>query len=283
MLLKRRIRKLTLWAVVSRIVLYGWCFFSLFVFFWVINSSLKTNNAFFSNIWGIFAKHSFHNYSKVWTNYRLGRYFLNSISVVIPSVLGLLAVSAPAAYVLSRFSFPFSKGITKMVSFGMGIPYQLLLVPLFFLLFDLKLINSKAGLILVYIALSIPFTVFLLMSFFKTLPSTLEEAAEIDGCGPIRTFFLIMLPLARNGLVAAAVLNFVGLWNEFLLALTFISKDAHYTLSMGLYSLQGSLQYTGDWVSLFAAFTMVVIPTFLLFIFLSRTIVVGMTMGAVKE
>jgi len=274
---------LSAWEIISRLVLYLWCIFSLFVFLWVINSSLKTNNAFFSNIWGVFTQPETENYSKVWNNYRLGRYFFNSVSVVVPSVLGLLAVSAPAAYVLSRFKFPLSGSITKLVSFGMGIPYQLLLVPLFFLLFTLNLINSKLGLILVYIALSVPFTVFLLMSYFKTLPSTLEESAEIDGCGPIRTFFLIMLPLARNGLVAAAVLNFVGLWNEFLLALTFISKDATYTLSMGLYALQGSLQYTGDWVSLFAAFTMVVIPTFILFILLSRTIVVGMTMGAVKE
>lgn len=273
----------TTWDIVSRLVIYLWCGFSIFVFSWVINSSLKSNHSFFSDIWGLVAAPNMGNYEKVWTNYHLNRYFLNSIFVVIPSVIGLIVVSAPAAYVLARKEFPLQKTITRLVSFGMGIPYQLLLVPLFFLLFNLRLINSKIGLVLVYIALSIPFTIFLLLGYFKTLPKSLEEAAEIDGCGPIRTFFQIMLPLAQNGLVSAAVLNFVGLWNEFLLALTFISGDSNYTLSMGLNALQGSLQYTGDWVSLFAAFTLVVIPTFIMFIFLSRSIVAGMTMGAVKE
>lgn len=276
-------KKLSVWDILSRLVLYLWCAFSIFVFLWVINSSLKSNQSFFSDIWGIFSDAQTGNYVKVWTNYRLGRYFLNSVLIVVPSVLGLLAVSAPAAYVLARKEFPLKNSLTRIISFGMGIPYQLLLVPLFFLLFSLGLINTKLGLICVYIALSIPFTVFLLLGYFRTLPKSLEESAEIDGCGPIRTFFRIMLPLAQNGLVAAAVLNFVGLWNEFLLALTFISKDIHYTLSMGLYALQGSLQYTGDWVSLFAAFTLVVIPTFIMFILLSRAIVAGMTMGAVKE
>lgn len=274
---------MNLWSLLSRLFLYLWCAFSIFVFLWVINSSLKTNQEFFSSIWGLFTKAQTGNYGKVWNNYHLGIYFRNSVFTVIPAVLGLLAVSAPAAYVLARFDFPLKNTITRLVSFGMGIPYQLLLVPLFFLLFELRLINSLTGLVLVYVALSIPFTVFLLISYFATLPKSLEEAAEIDGCGPGKTFFVIMLPLARNGLVAAGVLNFVGLWNEFLLALTLLSKDAKYTLSMGLYALQGSLQYTGDWVSLFAAFTMVVIPTFILFILLSRTIVAGMTMGAVKE
>ncbi|WP_018526214.1 carbohydrate ABC transporter permease [Alkalispirochaeta alkalica] len=278
-----RIGKLTWWEIFARALLYLWCGFSIFVFLWVINSSLKTNREFFSNIWALFSTPQTANYEKVWVTYQLGRYFINSLLLVLPSVLALLAISAPAAYVLARIPFPFREGLTRIVSFGMGIPYQLLLVPLFFLLFRLGLINNLLGLILVYVALSVPFTVFLLLGYFRTLPRTLEEAAEIDGCGPIRTFFQIMLPLARNGLVAAAVLNFVGLWNEFLLALTFLNRQSLYPLSRGLYALQGSLQYTGDWVSLFAAFTLVVIPTFLLFILLSRTIVAGMTMGAVKE
>ncbi len=276
-------KHLTAWEIISRIVLYFWCGFSIFVFLWVINSSLQSNRSFFTNIWSVATQPQTENYTKVWNNYRLSTYFFNSVLIVVPSVLGLLAVCAPAAYVLARIEFPFKNSISRIISFGMGIPYQLLLVPLFFLLFSMGLINSKIGLVMVYIALSIPFTVFLLLGYFKTLPKSLEESAEIDGCGPIRTFFQIMLPLARNGLVAAAVLNFVGLWNEFLLALTFITKDANYTLSMGLYALQGSLQYTGDWVALFAAFTLVVIPTFILFILLSRAIVAGMTMGAVKE
>lgn len=270
-------------GILVRIFLYLWCGFSLLAFLWIVFSSLKTNREFFQNIWGMFKEPQFENYAKVWGNYKLGRYFFNSLFVVILSVLGLLVVSAPASYVLSRIKFPFSKFLTKFFTLGMGVPYQLLLVPLFFILFKMKLINSLWGLILVYIALSLPFTIFLMMGFFKTLPHQLEEAAYIDGSSGINTFFKIMLPLGRPALVTAGIFNFIGLWNEFLLALTFLSDSKKYTLSMGLYSLQGSMQYTGDWVSLFAGFTMVVIPTFLVYLGLSKTIMEGLTMGALKE
>lgn len=270
-------------SILAKAFLYLWSGFSLFAFLWIVMSSLKNNKEFFSNIWGFPNSIQFSNYIKVWTNNKLGVYFFNSLIVVISSVLILLIISAPVAYVLSRIEFPFRKSLTKLFTFGMGIPYQLLLVPLFFILFKLKLINSLVGLVLVYVALSIPFTVFLMMGFFKTLPHQLEEAAYIDGCGPIYTFFKIMLPLGRPALVTAGIFNFIGLWNEFLLALTFISKSSKFTLSIGLYAIEGSLQYTGDWVSLFAAFTMVVIPTFLVYIILSKTIMEGLTMGALKE
>lgn len=137
--------------------------------------------------------------------------------------------------------------------------------------------------ILIYIALSIPFTIFLIQGFFRSLPSVLEEAAYIDGCGPMRTFFSIMLPLGKPGLITAAIFNFISLWNEFLLALTFVNDSTDYPLSVGLYALQGSLQYTGDWVALFAALVVITLPTLLIYVFLSRQIIEGLTMGAVKE
>ena len=125
----------------------------------------------------------------------------------------------------------------------------------------------------IYIALSIPFTIFLIQGFFRSLPSVLEEASYIDGCGPMRTFFSIMLPLGKPGLIAAAIFNFISLWNEFLLALTFVNDSADYPLSVGLYALQGSLQYTGDWVALFAALVVITLPTLLIYVFLSRQII----------
>ena len=166
---------------------------------------------------------------------------------------------------------------------GLGIPYQLLLVPLFYMLFQVGLIDSLSGLIVVYVALSLPFTIYLLMGFFKTLPHELEEAAYIDGCSPIKTFRVIMLPLAQPGVISAAIFNFVGLWNEFLLANTFIQTQDKFTLSLGLYGLQGSMTYTGNWVTLFAGFTVVLIPTMIIYLILSRRITEGLTMGAVKE
>jgi len=165
----------------------------------------------------------------------------------------------------------------------MGIPYQLLLVPLFFMMAGIGLTNTLSGLTLLYVALSIPFTVFIMQGFFKTLPSELEQAALIDGCTPISTFFRIMLPLGRPALVTAGIFNFIFLWNEFLLAFTFIGHKRGFTLPVGIYGLQGSLQYTGDWVALFAGFVVVSLPTLVVYIFMSKQVIEGLTMGAVKE
>lgn len=266
-----------------KLFLYLWCAFSIFAFLWIVLSSFKTNNEFFGNAWGLPAIPQIVNYIKVFTDYSLGRNFINSLIIVTGSVAGIILVSAPAAYVLSRFQFRGSGFISKFFALGMGVPFQLLLIPLFFMLNDIHLVSTYRGLILVYIALSIPFTVFLISGFFRSLPGVLEEAAYIDGCGLIRTYFSIMLPLGKPGLVTAAIFNFISLWNEFMLALTFIGNNEKYPLSIGLYALQGSMQYTGDWVALFAALVVVTVPTLVVYLLLSRQIIEGLTMGAVKE
>lgn len=281
--MKRKELSVILFDWISKGILYLWCGFSLFAFFWIFISSLKTNREFFTNTWGFFKIPQFSNYAKVWFNYNLGANFFNSVLVVAVSVVGILAVSAPAAYVLARINFPGHRLLERFFILGLGIPYQLLLIPLFFLLFQIGLVDSVWGLALIYIALSLPFTIYLLIGFFKTLPHELEEAAYIDGCSPMKTFRKIMLPLGQSGIISAAIFNFVGLWNEFLLANTFIQTQDKFTLSLGLYGMQGSMTYTGDWVSLFAGFTVVIIPTLVIYIILSRRIIEGLTLGAVKE
>jgi ABC-type glycerol-3-phosphate transport system permease component len=150
------------------------------------------------------------------------------------------------------------------------------------LLTGLRLVNTMPGLILVYVSLSIPFTVFLLTAFFATLPGELEEAALIDGCTSWQSFRHVMLPLAAPGLLTAAIFNGIGLWNEYQLALVFINNPDNRTLSLGLYSMQNAMQYTGDWPALFAGVVIVMVPTVLLFIVLSERMISGITMGAVK-
>ena len=277
------VRRLSILKILSRVGLYLWCAFSVFIFCWIIISSLKTNREFFSNMWGVASKQQFGNYTKVLTRYRLGQNFLNSLFVVLSAVFLLLVVCTPASYVLSRIKFKGRTLMSRLFTLGMGIPYQLLLVPLFFLMASINMINKLTGLVILYVALSIPFTVFIMQGFFKTLPHELEEAAMIDGCSPIETFFRIMLPLGRPALVTAGIFNFIFLWNEFILALTFISNASKFTLSVGIYSLQGSMQYTGDWVSLFAGFVVVALPTLAVYMVMSRRVIEGLTMGAVKE
>ncbi len=267
----------------ARMFLYLWCIFSVFTFAWMVLCSLKTNREFFSNAWGLPEVVQWNNYVKVFQSYHLGNNFINSIIIVAISVFFIVLISAPAAYVLSRCQFPGNGLFNKLFTIGMGVPFQLLLIPLFFQMYSIGIVGTKTSLILVYIALSLPFTIFLMQGFFRSLPSVLEEAAYIDGCSPIRAFFSIMLPLGKPGLITAAIFNFISLWNEFLLALTFIGDSVDYPLSVGLYALQGSLQYTGDWVVLFAALVVITLPTLLIYIFLSRQIIGGLTMGAVKE
>lgn len=208
---------------------------------------------------------------------------LNSIFVVFVSVAIILIISAPIAYVLTRIKFFGSEFLSQFFTAGMGIPYQVLLIPLFGMISAWHWADSLPGLILVYVSLSIPFTVYLLTGFFASLPVELEEAAALDGASPFQTFTTVMLPLASPGLLTVAIFNFMGLWNEYMLAMIFITSGEKRTLSLGLYALQGSMQYTGDWVGLFAGIVMVMLPTAVLFIFLSEKMISGITLGGVKS
>jgi N-acetylglucosamine transport system permease protein len=265
------------------IIVGGWSAFSLFFVVWVVLASLKSTRNLFGNPWSLPLNPAFGNYVKTWFVSRFGDYFLNSLLVVSLSVLALLVVSAPAAYVLSRGKFRGREAISNFIVFGMGVPIPLLFVPLVVLVSALHLVDTLTGLGVVYVSLSVPFTVYVLQGFFSSLPSELESAAIIDGCSDWQIFWHVMLPLARPGLATVAILNFVGLWNEYQLSLVLINSPEKRTLSLGIYSLITSMKYTGgDWPGLFAGVTIVMIPTIILFVFLSERMISGITMGGVK-
>jgi N-acetylglucosamine transport system permease protein len=265
------------------IIVGGWSAFSLFFVVWVVLASLKSTRNLFGNPWSVPLNPAFGNYVKTWFVSRFGEYFLNSLLVVSLSVLALLVVSAPAAYVLSRGKFRGRDAISNFIVFGMGVPIPLLFVPLVVLVSALHVVDTLTGLGLIYVSLSVPFTVYVLQGFFSSLPSELESAAVIDGCSDWQIFWHVMLPLARPGLANVAILNFVGLWNEYQLSLVLINTPEKRTLSLGIYSLITSMKYTGgDWPGLFAGVTIVMIPTIILFVFLSERMISGITMGGVK-
>jgi N-acetylglucosamine transport system permease protein len=259
-----------------------WTAFTIFAFFWILVSSLKDNRELFASAWALPSALHFENYEKAWRLARIGNYFLNSVVVVSVATALIVAVSAPAAYVLSRIPFRGRELVTNGIIAGMGVPYQVLLVPLFVLLTQIHLVDTLPGLILVYVSLSLPFTIFLLTGFFRSLPSELEDAAAIDGATEYQVFFRVMLPLASPGIITAAIFNFIGLWNEYMLALVMINDQNKRTLSLALYGLQGSMQYTADWVGLFAGVVIVMVPTLVLFIVMSERVIAGITLGATK-
>lgn len=259
-----------------------WIGFTIFAFLWVILTSFKTNQELFANVWSLPSHLEWKNYVKAWNVVRMKDYFLNSLIVVTGSTLAILLVSAPAAYVLSRIPFRGRTLLTAFFTAGMGIPRVLLLVPLFMLMNSLRLTDSLFGLGITYVAISLSFTILLLTAFFATLPSELEESAAIDGASPFVTFWRVMLPLASPGLGTAFTFNFIWLWKEYFWALVLISTDSKRTISLGLYSLQGSMQYSADWVGLFAGCVIVMVPTLILYFIMSERIMSGITLGAVK-
>lgn len=284
------VHRSTLWDRVRRVLprlpatvfLWFWTAFTIFAFLWIIISSFKDNRELFASAWALPTIFHFENYEKAWRLARMGNYFLNSVIVVSISTALIVAVSAPAAYVLSRIPFRGREVVTNGIIAGMGVPYQVLLVPLFVLLTQIQLADTLPGLILVYISLSLPFTIFLLTGFFRSLPSELEDAAAIDGANEYQVFYRVMLPLASPGIITAAIFNFIGLWNEYMLALVMINDQEKRTLSLALYGLQGSMQYTADWVGLFAGVVIVMVPTLIMFILMSERVIAGITLGATK-
>lgn len=279
--LSQRIRNF-LGTIPAYTILIVWSVFTIFGMLWLFTSSFKRTGDILRGVWSLPTDPFLGNYEKAWSVVNMGTYFWNSIIIVSVSIILLLIVSAPAAYVLTRIKFRGVQFLNQFFIAGMGIPYPLLFIPLFLILKKTALIDTLPGLILIYVALSIPFTVFLLTGFFATLPEEIEESAALDGAGAFRIFFSIMLPLASPGLLTAAIFNFIGLWNEYMLALIFMTSQEKRTVALGLYALQGSMQYTGDWGALFAGVMIVVLPTILLYLVLSERMIAGITLGTGK-
>lgn len=237
------------------------------------------------------------NYRSAWTKSHFSSFFVNSLLVTLVSLAGILSASAMAAYVLARFSFRGNRLLFMYFISGMMIPAQLVLVPLFFqfselsawgsaalhpLGLELRLHDTLSGLITIYIALSLPFTILVLTGFFKTLPGALREAAIVDGCTEYGVFRHVMLPLSKPGMVTAAIFNFLGLWNEYLFALVFVNTTGKKTLPLGLASVSMQAQYRTDYGLMFAGLVIVLLPTLAVYLLLQRQLTRGITVGALK-
>jgi ABC-type glycerol-3-phosphate transport system permease component len=267
------------------LILIAWASVTVFIFVWLLMTSFKTNPEVFGSPWAFPTtplEAGSANYGKAWNVSKMGIYFGNSVLVTTISVLLVVAVSAPASYALTRIQFPGNGLLSYYFVAGMGLPLQLIMIPLFVFLAQFRLANTLQGLILVYVAVSVPFTILLLTGFYRTLPTELEDAAAIDGCSEYGIFFRVMLPLSSPGLMTAVILNFITIWNEFLLALLIINRDTLKTMPLGIYGLRFSMQYTADWAALFAGIVIVVIPNLLFYIIFSDRIASGLTLGAEK-
>jgi multiple sugar transport system permease protein/N-acetylglucosamine transport system permease protein len=273
------------WLVAHLFGVITWliALFSIFVLLWIVLAAFKTTDEIFSNPLGLPGTWRWDNFVAAWEQSNFGVAFLNTLGLVIATAVSTILLAAPAAYALSRFRVAGSRAITAGFAIGLGIPVQLIVLPLYFALSSVGLVNNFIGLWLIYVATSMPFAVFFLTGFFGALPREIEEAASLDGASPFRTFWTVMLPLARSGIVTLVILNVIAHWSETTFALVFMQTTINETLPLALLKFLQRLQYTGaDWGQLFAGVVIVLLPILIIYVWLGRRIIEGLTLGAGK-
>jgi len=266
----------------SHVLLAVWSIVVIVPFLWVVLSSFKTTKEILASPFSLPAHWQFDNYAHAWTDAGIRQFFVNTVIVVSVALVLVMLLGAMCAYVLARFKFPGSRFIYYLMLAGLTFPIFLAIVPLFFILKNLGLINTLPGLIMVYVAFALPFTVFFLYAFFRTLPDDVYEAALIDGAGEWRTFFRIMLPMARPGMAAVAIFNFLGLWNQFLLPVALNTDQSRYVLTQGMASFASQAGYAVDFGALFAAVVITVVPVLIVYVIFQRRLEGSVSRGTFR-
>ena len=254
----------------------------IFPMIWTLITSLKTSAELFQSPWDLPAVPQWDNYVRAWTKINVGTYMFNSIFVSASSLFFIMLLGSMIAYALARFDFKGNRVIYFYFISAMMIPGFLGFIPAWFLLRDIGLLGTHLGLIVMYVSGSLPFTVFFLQAFFKTLPRELEEAAIIDGASLFSVWWRIMMPLAQSGLLTIGVFNFLGVWNEYFWALVTIADDNLKTLPLGMANLYQVAHYATDWGALFAGFVIMLVPTFIVYAIFQSRLTSGITIGALK-
>jgi ABC-type glycerol-3-phosphate transport system permease component len=279
--------KKTIWtdktvATISHIALIAWVVIICAPLLWVLMSSFKTTQQIFASPFTLPTSFNFDNYVSAWTSASIGTYFFNTVIVVGFALAIVMLLGSMCAYYLARYEFKGSKIIYYLMLAGLTFPIFLAVVPLFQTLRGFGLLNTFPGLIITYVAFALPFTVFFLYAFFRTLPQEIAEAAMIDGAGPWRIFFTIMLPMAKPGIASVAIFNFLGLWNQFLLPIALNTNTANYVLSQGMASFASQAGYAVNFGALFAAVVITVLPVLVTYIIFQRQLQGSVQTGMLK-
>jgi ABC-type glycerol-3-phosphate transport system permease component len=252
---------------------------SIFPLAWMITTSLRERYEVFGG--PLIPKHvNLDAYSFILNDFHIITYFRNSLAITSTTVLAVVSLATLAGYAFAHLDF-WGKEIIFLVLLGtLMVPPTVLVLPLFLQLRDLGLMNTQRGLALAYISGGIAFSVFLMRSFFKTLPTELIDAGRVDGASEFGIFLRIMLPLARPGIATVLIFQFMGTWNEFLYAATLVQTPEMRNLQPAIFSMVG--RYSTNWPALTAALTLSVIPIIIVYIFMQRQFVAGLTAGAVR-
>jgi len=282
---KAIVRKRILYTILF-IIIICWTLIQIYPILMMFVNSIKTESELAIEPWGLPKTFSFKNWIDVWTGRRtgsdmaLGKFFINSLIVSMGSILLILIVAVNAGYAFAFFKFK-GKKISYSLQIAMiAVPTQALIIPIFHMMSVLDLTNNYIGLIGVYTAFMLPFTIIIMTANFREIPFELIEVARLDGCSEFRIIWTIIIPVAKGIILSLAILSLIGIWNELLYAFLLMNRYDTKTLTVGILSLKG--QYVIKWTGLFAGLSISSLPIIILYIIFQKQISKSMTLGALK-
>ena len=273
-------KKTDIGAVIKYICLSVFAVCCLYPILWLFLNSFKDNKDLFANPWGLPVTYRFDNYIRAVTKGSIGQSFFNSVVITVAAVFIAVLLGSMVSYGIARLRFKYSLFVKGLFMVGMSIPAYAAIVPLFSMFNGMNLLDSYASVIIAQVVFAFPITVFILEGFFSTLPTELEEAAVMDGCTAIGTYFKIITPVAKPSIVTVAVIDFINIWNDLLFPQIFLSSEKKMPLPVALTTFADldSVDYT----CMLAAVVLTIIPTVFVYMILHDKIMDGMTAGAVK-
>ena len=248
---------------------------------WLFIASVKPTVELASEPFAFPKTVTFENFVNVLSDGKIGMYMWNSLKVTGLSLILIVVLSSTAGYALSKFRMRGKKQIYSFFTFGIMVPVQITLIPLFIFYSNVGILNTSMSLVLPQVGFALPLSVMMFVSFYEFVPNELIEAAIVDGCSPFRTFIQIVFPLARNTVITIASMSSILIWNDFIFANTFISETNAKTVAMGLKDYVGAFGNV-DWGSTFAAIAISILPPLIIYFSLNKWVTAGMTMGATK-
>ncbi len=254
----------------------------IYPLFWLVTGSFKTQNEFISQpIWSLPSHLDWGNYTAAWTTGHMGDYLRNSVTAVLPALALIIILGVAAGFALEIMVFRGRASVLLYFLLGIMIPGQMILLPLFSVYFRLGLTGSLWPLIITYTATGLPLTVFMMATFFRSVPREIFEASTIDGASMLRSFFFVAIPIMRNAIFTVALVQFFFCWNDLLIALTFVNNSSLATVQVGLLNFTGQFGAV-EWGPLFAAICINVFILLFIYLFLNQRMMKGLTAGSVK-
>ncbi len=261
---------------------------------WVFLASFKENVEFYGQSpWTLPKSLNFQNFVDAFKVAKMGNYMMNSVIVTTLALFFLLVIALPASYVLARYRFKGNSILQVLFMAGLFVNVNYIVVPIFLMFVDADtflrsmgvgafFLNNRVVLALVYASTNLPFTIYLLSGFFQTIPKDYEEAAFVDGSGYFHTMIKVMFPMAKPSIITIILFNFLAFWNEYILAMTLMTKDKYKTLPVGLMNLNSAQKAAANYGQLYAGLVMVMLPTLILYILVQKKLTEGMSLGGLK-